>query len=454
MPSFGNRANIDDEEGEEENEKRWMALIALCALGILISYADRSNISVAIIGMAQEFKWDKVLEGYILSSFFAGYAATQLLGGRMADLFGGKWVLAAGLAVWSFATFITPSAAFAGTIPLIAVRIFLGLGEGVAFPAVHSIISRSVPRSKQSLAVGIVTAASYAGAALAFLIVPSIIQNFGWPTSFLGFGAAAFLWLPAWLALDHGSSRASQKLEQSMQTSKQETTSITSSLKELLPLFKTREVIAICITQFCGSWGLYGLLSWLPTFFSEQYGVALSELPALTFVPYVLQAAVGMVVGKLADETIAAGTPVATVRKGLQVAGMVIPAVTLLLAASPITGGSATVGSLLIDLGLAANALTLGAVSVSHLDIAPRNAGAVFGLGNTFATLAGFLSVPVTGFLLDKTGSWAVVFGVIAMNYILGAIAFASWSGSTPLKEDGGVKELKVEQRELVSIGH
>ena len=34
---------------------------------------------------------------------------------------------------------------------------------------------------------------------------------------------------------------------------------------------------------------------------------------------------------------------------------------------------------------------------MNHLDIAPRHAGAIFGLGNTFATLAGLVSTPLTG---------------------------------------------------------
>jgi hypothetical protein len=34
--------------------------VALCTLGIVICYADRSNISTAVLPMAQEFGWDKV----------------------------------------------------------------------------------------------------------------------------------------------------------------------------------------------------------------------------------------------------------------------------------------------------------------------------------------------------------------------------------------------------------
>jgi ACS family sodium-dependent inorganic phosphate cotransporter len=61
----------------------------------------------------------------------------------------------------------------------------MGVGEGVAFPAIHAIIARSVPADKQSTAVGIVTAASYGGTALAFGLAPTIIDELGWPVSCL-----------------------------------------------------------------------------------------------------------------------------------------------------------------------------------------------------------------------------------------------------------------------------
>ena len=87
-------------------------------------------------------------------------------------------------------------------------------------------------------------------------------------------------------------------------------------------------------------------------------------------------------------------------------------------------------------MGLACSAFTLGGVSASHLDVAPRHAGAVFGAGNTAATLAGLAAVPVTGALLDATGSWALVFGVTAAHYVVGAALFAAYAGAEPLAED------------------
>ena len=41
-------------------------------------------------------------QGYILSSFYIGYLLMQIGGGRLADTFGGKVVLGAGVLIWSF----------------------------------------------------------------------------------------------------------------------------------------------------------------------------------------------------------------------------------------------------------------------------------------------------------------------------------------------------------------
>jgi len=419
-------------EGGPESLSPWPVVVGLCALGIALSYADRSNMSVAVLSMAPEFAWSKTFEGVVLASFFLGYACTQLVGGQLADALGGKPVLAAGLGFWSLATFATPAAAHSGAAPLLLARVALGLGEGVAFPAVHSLISRTVPKARQSTAVALVTGASYLGAALAFLLVPPLIQARGWSASFECFGALALLWLPCWLPL-----RVAAPALPAPRSRLGLRAAAAAAARELAPLLRRREVLAICGAQYCGSWGLYGLISWLPTFYSDQYGVPLSDLPQLTFAPYLLQAGVGVAAGFLADRLIAGGAPRLQVRKRLQLAGMLLPAAALLAAASPLAAGSPSLGAALIDLGLAGSALSLGGVSANHLDIAPRHAGAVFGAGNTAATLAGLASVPVTGALLDASGSWALVFGVTAAHYVLGAVLFAAWAGAEPLPEDG-----------------
>ncbi len=76
------------------------------------------------------------------------------------------------------------------------------------------------------------------------------------------------------------------------------------------------------------------------------------------------QGAVGAGAGVLADSLISRGWSKRKVRITLQTAGMLGPASCLLLAVSPVVGGSATVASGLITVGLGLSALTLGGVSV------------------------------------------------------------------------------------------
>ena len=63
---------------------RVLCQVALTALSVAICYADRSNISTAIIPMSEQFGWEPSWQGLILSMFFLGYLLTQMLGGGWA----------------------------------------------------------------------------------------------------------------------------------------------------------------------------------------------------------------------------------------------------------------------------------------------------------------------------------------------------------------------------------
>jgi ACS family sodium-dependent inorganic phosphate cotransporter len=140
------------------------------------------------------------------------------------------------------------------------------------------------------------------------------------------------------------------------------------------------------------------------------------------------------------------------VRRAFQAFGMVGPAVCLLAAAWLGHGGvdgrvaDANVlgAAVCVDVGLALSALTLAGVSVSHLDVAPKHAGLVFATGNTCATIAGLIAVPVSGLILERTNqNWSVVFGVIAAVFVLGAAVWCAWVGDEPVAADDVVKETR-----------
>lgn len=55
-------------------------------------------------------------------------------------------------------------------------------------------------------------------------------------------------------------------------------------------------------------------------------------------------------------------------------------------------------------------------------DIAPGNAGQMFGLCNTFGSLSGILGVSIVGYVVQLTGSFSPVFKITAALYVFGTI--------------------------------
>ena len=77
-----------------------------------------------------------------------GYLTTQVAGGVWADKFGGKTVLGFGVIWWSIATVMTPLAASLGLPALLLARACMGVGEGVAMPAMNNLLSRCATRGQ------------------------------------------------------------------------------------------------------------------------------------------------------------------------------------------------------------------------------------------------------------------------------------------------------------------
>ena len=147
-------------------------------------------------------------------------------------------------------------------------------------------------------------------------------------------------------------------------------------------LLSARPVWAIIAAQYGQSWGMIGLLSWLPTYYSQRFGVPLESLSKFTVLPYFLQMIVGVCAGFAADKLISTGVRTLLVRNVLQVVGMIVPAVCLASCAY-LPSLLATQAAALITFGSAVSAITVAAVSVNHFDISPKNAGTIFGIGNT-----------------------------------------------------------------------
>lgn len=414
---------------------RWprrYSVVFLSFLAVFVCYIDRVNISVAIIPMASDLGWNMQTQGLVLSSFFLGYMILQVGGGRLADRFGGKVVLGAGVLLWSLFTILTPPAAFLGFGLLIATRVLMGMGEAVTFPSIYTLYSRWVPLNERSRAVGLTNSGIPMGTVFALVVTPYIVQTLGWEWAFYLFGGVGVLWYGLWhmsvtaKPADHPGMTAAELAEIADGGTDQ-------SEAQTVPwraLLSSGPVWAIIITHFCNNWSLYVLLSWLPTFVNKGLGVDYGSVGWVTMIPHIASFLFLNIAGNVADRMISSGMDVGRVRKLMQTIGFGGLATALIIVGQVETAWMAIT---VMTIGNALGAFVTGGFAVNHMDIAPRYAGTLMGITNTAGTIPGIIGVYVSGLILELTGSWALVFQVAAGVTVFGLVVFLLFSSGRKL---------------------
>ncbi|GAB2540924.1 MFS transporter [Spirosoma aerophilum] len=190
---------------------RWR-IIALLFLATTINYVDRQALSFVmtdgvfkktLLGLSpdailtdEHLKQFRIQMGLIDSAFKATYALGFLLIGWLIDRVGTKKGFAIGITVWSMASIASGFVSTAGQFA--SVRAVLGLGEAANFPSAMKAISEWFPRQERSTATGILNAGSNMGVITTALLVPLLMQQFGWRGAFLISAALGVLMLAIW----------------------------------------------------------------------------------------------------------------------------------------------------------------------------------------------------------------------------------------------------------------
>jgi ACS family sodium-dependent inorganic phosphate cotransporter len=383
-------------------------LVLICA-AVFISYIDRTNIAVAAIAMRRVFDWSETQKGLVLSAFYVGYIVLMLPSAGLANRFGGRVVLGAAVAWWSIFTVLTPIAAF-GSLPLlVAARIALGLGEAAVFPASINLIGSSLPPSQRSRAVALLISSLHIGTVFALPATGWLVQTYGWPVPFYVFGAVGLLWTAIWFAWMRPEARAEPSR---------------ASAREPIPwgaLLRLPAVWAIVAGHFSSNWMLYVTSAWLPSYLSSTFGVGVGNAGLLSAAPSLCSFAAANAAGFAADRMLGRGRSATWVRKFMQTSGLGAGALFLLLLT-----GAESIAMALVCLCCAAGSvsLTTAGFAPNGLDIAPRYADVIYGISNTFATLPGIAGVFLTGWMVDRTGSFVAPFFVTAGVALVGAAIF------------------------------
>lgn len=274
--------------------------------------------------------------------------------------------------------------------------------------------------------------ATPAGNLLGLLLSPILLVNFGWRSLFYIFGILGAPLLAMWLTAVPNKQDSKQQQQQQVAGSSGAAAGSTgeqpqqatpaSSTVNAFTLMSKLPTWAIIIVNFVNHWGYFIYLNWMPSYFNKVLGLDLRASSFVSFLPWLVMAAGSSFAGVLADGLVSKGVPVTTVRKALQTVAFLVPAVALLLLANPAMEPNAAVACMTVALGT--TSLGQAGFVANMSDIAPKHAGKMFGLCNTFGSLAGILGVVAVGYIYEATGSFNLVFQATAAMYVAATIAW------------------------------
>ncbi|KAK8462004.1 hypothetical protein SEVIR_1G126500v4 [Setaria viridis] len=310
-----------------------------------------------------------------------------------------------------------------------------GIGEGLSPSSAADLIARFIPLQERSRAVSVVYDGSSFGSVLGLLFAPPIIQNLGWESAFYILGLLGIIWCLGFESLKEQklgenegtlnlgpSSAGSDGLISSAVSSKSSNSSLEdtqNSLKDVPwgAFFKSKAVWAMIYAHFCGSWGHYTCLSWLPTFFSQELNLSLAEAAWVSILPPLGSMVVTSIVAPFADNLISNGVDTTKVRKICQTISFVSPAIFLMLSSMDLGLPPWEIVAFL-TIGLSLSNFALSGLYCTHQDISREYASILLGITTTIGSVPGIVGIALTGYLLDSTHSWSVWHQSIFVNYI------------------------------------
>jgi sugar phosphate permease len=388
----------------------------LLSLMYLIMYLDRVNISMAAKAIMKEFSLSNTQLGFAFSAFFWPYFIGQLFGGYIAKHIGSRLTLILCGTLVAVTTICTGF--IAGLMTLMLVRFGLGCGEGPAWSGATSAMSDWYDVKKFGFIQGITHSASRVGMTIAPPIVAFIMLYLGWRSAFIFCGLLSVAWVIAWSYIYRDNPRTHPLITEKELAKLPPVSKVTKQVR-VPTLALAKRIAPVMMCQFTYGVGLWLFVSWLPLYFMNKHGLNLKAsalLSALTFGAGLIGDALG---GVLSDH-IFHRTGNKRLARNVLICTFLLAAAAFLYAT--MLTHNLTAVTVIIGLSFFFLELTVGPMWAVPMDITRDFAGIAAGMMNFGAGLAGIVSPPVIGWLLDKTGNWDNPFLCIVGTLALGGV--------------------------------
>ena len=429
---------------------RW-TICALLFFSVAVNYIDRLTIGILKGPLSERLGWSEVDYGNIAAAFSFAYAFGYLFGGRLLDRLGVKRGLPLFVIVWSaaamahglcglfgvneqfrmsypwfswaeksfmFATLAMPMTA-AG---FMFARIVLGLSEGGNFPGAIKVVAEWFPLKERALATGWFNAGTNVGAVICPLAVKWMFVHWGWQTTFYATGATGFVWVAAWWWLYDAPEKHRRLSPAELHYIKEGQPPIDGEPAKVpwLALLRCRAVWAYMIAGILAApaWTFYQFF--LPDFLKKGFRLDLTATAWWTSAFYVVAAIGGVVGGWLAGWLLGRGSSLNAARKiSLLICALAVVPVSLAPFAK-----SAWLAVLIVGIAGSAHQGWSANLFSFVSDTMPKEAiSSVVGLGGFVSYFTGGFINALTGLILQRTGSYVMVFVYFSGTYVVSLVA-------------------------------
>ncbi|PAV68319.1 hypothetical protein WR25_12958 [Diploscapter pachys] len=412
---------------------RWQISL-LAHVGFAIAFGIRSNFGVAKNRMTsnftdaygyiheQEFFWSPTELGMMESSFFYGYAVSQIPAGVLAAKFAPNILLNIGVLIASILNIVIAFTLkyhpFTDWV-VMAVQCTQGLALGVIYPSMHGVWRHWAPPMERSKLATTTFTGSYVGVMVGLPLSASLVSYLSWSAPFYVYGCAGLVWSVLWFFVSSGSPSThryinhEEKVYITENVGKVATANMTLTTVPWSTILCSLPVWAIIICNFCRSWTFFLLLGNQLTYMKDVLNIDIKNSGFISMLPQLLMTIVVLASGQLADYFRSSGKmSTEMVRKLFNTLGFggeaiflcalafvqsPVPAVVCLITAATLSG------------------MCIAGFNVNHFDIAPRYASILMGLSNGIGALAGMGGLITNNLTSDNPSGWMWCF-LLAMG--------------------------------------
>ena len=404
---------------------RWL-IVVLLFFATTINYLDRQLIGLLKPILEKEFNWTETDFAHIVMAFTAAYAVGLLSIGWLVDKIGTKLGYTLTIILWSIAGMLHALARSAFGFGV--ARVGLGIGEAGNYPAAMKTVAEWFPKKERALATGIFNAGTSVGVVVALLIVPVILNYYGWQEVFWITGSFGFIWLTFWWIF------YDIPLKQKRLSAEEFAYITTGQDAEQDKVSAAKKVRWKKLFFFPQTWAMitgkglidpiyWFFLFWLPSYFSSTFSLDLKK-PSVQLMTIYAATTIGSIGGGyLSSWLIKKGWPVLKARRSVLF-------VFAILEVSIILAQFATqpwIAVALISLAVAVHQAWATNVFTMASDMFPTEAvSSVVGIAGMAGAVGGILFPIVIGTLLDTykaagnlAGGYHIIFTLCGFTYLV-----------------------------------